>query len=83
MESYESKNEDIELKRKDKKKYNILLQDLNISSHYIKLPLISPFPTQRKNKGNISLNSHNKSNYSMDLLSINSKQSSNKKSINY
>ena len=83
MESYESKNEDIELKRKDKKKYNILLQDLNISSHYIKLPLISPFPTQRKNKGNISLNSHNKNNYSMDLLSINSKQSSNKKSINY
>ena len=83
MESYESKNEDNELKRKDKKKYNILLQDLNISSHYIKLPLISPFPTQRKNKGNISLNSHNKSNYSMDLLSINSKQSSNKKSINY
>jgi hypothetical protein len=83
MESYESKNEDIELKRKDKKKYNILLQDLNISSRYIKLPLISPFPTQRKNKGNISLNSHNKSNYSMDLLSINSKQSSNKKSINY
>ncbi len=83
MESYESKNEDIELKRKDKKKYNILLQDLNISSHYIKLPLISPFPTQRKNKGNISLNSHNKSNYSMDLLSINSKQISNKKSINY
>ena len=83
MESYESKNEDIELKRKDKKKYNILLQDLNISNLYIKLPLISPFPTQRKNKGNISLNSHNKSNYSMDLLSINSKQSSNKKSINY
>ena len=83
MESYESKNEDNELKRKDKKKYNILLQDLNISSHYIKLPLISPFPTQRKNKGNISLNSHNKNNYSMDLLSINSKQSSNKKSINY
>ena len=83
MESYESKNEDIELKRKDKKKYNILLQDLNSNHHYIKLPLISPFPIRMKNKGNISLNSQNKSNYSIDLSSINSKQASNKRSINY
>ena len=83
MESYESKNEEIDLKKKDKIKYNILLQDLNSNHHYIKLPLISPFPIRMKNKGNISLNSQNKSNYSIDLSSINSKQASNKRSINY
>ena len=75
MESYESKNEESDLKRKNKVKYNILLQDINASHHYIKLPLISPFPIRMKNKGNISLNSQNKSNYSIDLSSINSKAS--------
>lgn len=83
MESYETKNEESDLKRKNKIKYNILLQDINTSHHYIKLPLISPFPIQRKNKGNISLNSHNKSNYSSDLSSINSKRNSIKKTKNF